>query len=446
MMKKGRWLILLGLLLGAMALPTVQAAEPWDTIKQVVTLEPLMRILGFSALNPLEGLVRMLILVVLFAVFFAGAEMLKLGKNISITIAAVFALISAIFIPGSVILAIGAGYGTLISVLLLGVPVVILAGAFFWLKDSPKSRLLVMILMVWVLYQMQGHIVRFGTGGPIPDVMQALRCVTGAAWVGLALSVLGWALRWGGTEYHPNAAGSLFNRFTQKTGLGAFTEKGQELRHARIEETRLLNDLAVEQKELEALKAAKEKVEAYNQIAVNEFLTAKKCNSNNHFKTFQIAFKNVDDAMKTVKDADHQWKRAERKEVAEMRRLVKEMISNQVSDGDRKPIEAQEQVILGKYIIVNQAVNKALRAFEDVSKFHETVDSGLFKGHYKNPANVNLVVDVSKDPKMLSALGKIGDRLKVVLAELSIAYAGEKNAVATTASLAQQIKDKWLVK
>jgi len=449
MMKKVRWLILLGLLMGGMILPGVRADEPWDTIKQVVTLEPLMNMLGYSstAINPMEGLIRFLVLILMFTVFFAGAEMLKLGKGVSITIAAVFALISAVFIPGEVLLAIGASYGTLISVALLGVPVLGLLSSFFWLKDFPKVRIVVMAVGVGVLYWMQSHIGRLPSGTITREVVEALTWVTFAAWAGLVFAVIGWTMTLGGgSAYHPNAAGGLFDRFTQKTGLGAFTGKGQELRHARLEETRLLNDLAVEQKELEALKGALEKVGSYNQIAVKEFLATTKCNSANHFKTFQIAYTSADEAMEIVKNVDHEWKRAERKEVAEMRRLVKEMISNKVADKDRTAIEAQEQVILNKYIVVNQSVNKALRAFDDTKKFHETVDSALYKGHYRAAGNVNTVVDVSKDPKTMSALGKIEDKLKVVLAELSIAHAGEKDAVTTTASLAQQIKDKWLVK
>jgi len=450
MMKKVRWLILLGLLLGGMVLPGVRADEPWDTIKKVVTLEPVMTMLGYSptTINPMEGLVRFLILILLFAIIFAGAEMLKLGKGVSITIAAVFALISAIFIPGGVLLAIGASYGTLISVALLGVPVLGLLSSFFWLKDYPKVRIVVMAVGVWVLYQMQGHIGRLPSGTVTSDVVQALTWVTGAAWLGLVFAVIGWTMTWaGGSAYHPNAAGGLFDRFTQNTKLGAFTEKGRELRHARIEETRLMNDLAVERKELELLNRAFEKTERYSQIAVREFLATKKCQSLNHFETFKIAMDSLEQAMKDVDEIDHKWSKAQRQEVAEMRRLVKEMASNSVSDADRKPIELEENTLLNFYAETNGAVKKALSAFKDVKKNHVTVTDALFKKHYKDEkGNLNTIADMSTDPKVMSALGKIEALIQVLEPSLKQARIAEEKAVNMTIALAKDIKDKWLVK
>mgnify|MGYP001579071852 CR=1 FL=1 len=238
----------------------------------------------------------------------------------------------------------------------------------------------------------------------------------------------------------------MFDRFTQKTGLGQFTQKGTELRHARLEETRLLNDLAVEQKEVALINTAIDKSQAYDQIAVTEFLGTKKCNSVNHFKTFQIAMESLKKAMDDVNNVDHQWTKAERQEVGEMRRLVKEMASSGVSDADRTSIEGDEKILLEFYIKGNKAVKKALSAFNDVHKFHETVDSALLKRHYNSPGNVNLVVDLTGDPKLMSALGKIDTLMPVIRSSLAEAVKAEEDAVAMTISLAKRIKDKWLVK
>ena len=459
-MKKLGLLMMLFLFIGMFSLPLVQAAEPWDTIKSIVTLQ-FMTHLGFSSsLDPFEGLVRFLLLILMFTLFFVGAELLKLGRNASVVIALVFSLISAIFIPGSVLIAAAASYATIVSIVILGIPVLILFGSYFLLSEYPWVRFCIMAVAVWVIYQMMDHITLLSTGvalssshygAVISNVQTPLKWVFGFAIAGLILSFFaGISRSGGGSAWHPNVFGRIWNRVHQKTALGAYTEKGKELRHARVEETRLLNDLAVEQKELELLRAGSEKLVMYEQIAVKEFLATRQVNSANHLDTFKIAMENTKAAMEAVKNIDHQWKRTERKEVGEMRRLIKEMAKNSVSDADRTRIEAEEQLLLNSYIQVNQAVTKALRDFDDVTKFHQTVFDACQKWYKRRPAPtpgraMPSILNLTTLPAILPTLGKIDTKVKGMLGELSVAATAEDAAVKRTAALAKEIKDKWVV-
>ncbi len=93
MMKKLNLFIILCLVFGAFSAQLVAADEPWDTIKSVVTLE-FMSNLGFqSSLDPFEGFIRFMLLILLFTIFFKLAEMLKLGRGAAFVIAMFISLI-----------------------------------------------------------------------------------------------------------------------------------------------------------------------------------------------------------------------------------------------------------------------------------------------------------------------------------------------------------------
>ena len=446
--------MVLFLLISALAAQSVLAAQPADLIKDIVTLQ-FMTKLGFkSSLNPFEGIVRFLLLILLFTIFFIGAELLKLGRNASIVIALVFSLISVIFIPGPVLIAAATSYATIVALVLLAIPVLVLLSLYFLLKEHPWIRVAVVGVLLYILYWMKDHITKLSTGAGytsspfaavINTVQGPLNWIIALGWIALAISLIAGIARAGGaSEYHPNAVGGLFNRLTQKTKLGAYTGKGKELRHARIEETRLMNDLVVERRELQLLQGAEEKVKKYQQVAITEILSDKEVKSKNHLETFKLTFENVTEAMKAVKDVEHQWKRAERREVAEMRRLIKEMVRNKVSDKDRNEVEAEEKLILNSYIEVNQAVNRVLREIGDVEKFHNNVYQLCEKG-YSGGTNLTLPVDLNTLPVALKTLGKIGASLSDILSSLDEAVKAENAAITKTTVLAKMIKDNWVV-
>ena len=219
---------LLTLLATAFSAQSVLAVQPWDTIKSIVTLDFMSQI-GFQAtLDPLEGIIRFFLLITLFTIFFKGAELLKLGTNASMVIAAAISIISTIFIPGTVLVAAGASYGTIISVFLLGLPIAIMVGGWFLLKEHHWVRVGIMVLTLWVLYQMQAHLTLLSTGataaagnsqfaGVITAVGPFIGWVIGAAWVMLVVSILSAFAHFGGaSEHHPNIGGKVWDMASQK--------------------------------------------------------------------------------------------------------------------------------------------------------------------------------------------------------------------------------------
>src|SRR3989344_8756597 len=117
-----------------------------------------------APIDPIEGFTRVLLLILLFAILFKGAELLKLGRNVAIVIAAVFALLTTVFIPGTILLTIGASYGTVFSVILAGLPIGLCFAAYFFLKDLHWIKVLIMGLLWWVLSQMQTHMASMSGG------------------------------------------------------------------------------------------------------------------------------------------------------------------------------------------------------------------------------------------------------------------------------------------
>ena len=173
-MKKMGWLATI-----LLALPLVSAAGPLDFVGGVWNT-----ILSIGGLSFLQGFglvafTRILIAILCFTLFFAVLLVLPASKdgsprfkrNHAIVIAAVLAIMSAIFLPAAAILAVGAGWATAVGLILIGAPIVGL-GYFLWntpVKDANgKSqetkgtvllKLLVSMLLFWILSAMNYSLV-----------------------------------------------------------------------------------------------------------------------------------------------------------------------------------------------------------------------------------------------------------------------------------------------
>lgn len=156
--------LMLSLMLSALSAHFVAAAQPWDTVTNIITLQ-FMTNLGFSSIvDPFEGLIRFLLLIMLFSVLFKGAELLKLGKNVSIVLASVISIISVIFIPGTILIAAAASYATLVSVVILGIPILLMGFLYFFMKDHPWIRVAIMAILFFVLKGMESQLGLLGAG------------------------------------------------------------------------------------------------------------------------------------------------------------------------------------------------------------------------------------------------------------------------------------------
>src|SRR3989338_7187068 len=126
------------LLMSSLLSSFVMAAETagGKVFTKIITLEYLQEWgITKASIDPIEGFTRLLLLILLFALLYKGAELLKLGSNIAIVIAATLSLLTVIFIPGTILLATGASYATLVSLVITGLPILAAFALYFFLND-----------------------------------------------------------------------------------------------------------------------------------------------------------------------------------------------------------------------------------------------------------------------------------------------------------------------
>lgn len=410
-----------------------------------------------ATIEPIEGFTRFLLLIFLFALLFKAAELLKLGKNIAVTIALVISLMTVIFIPSTILLTVGTTYGTVFSLILLAAPVLLGLGGYFLLKEYHWIRAILMGGLWFILWQMDDHIKNFAVGasasyaGVVNTVAIWIGYVTWAVGIMFFITLFQAFTNMGGsTDHHPNWLRGLWNRAAQGTVL---TEKGKELRHARVEETRILSDLAVEKEELGLLEKAKEDWYGYNKI-FDEIKKNNTVNSENHLDSLNTTFESLKESVKEVVDVQHKWKRAERREIKETARLIaeinKQSINQSVKDEARNKVltslKKKNNDILGWYAAVADAVKKAERAFEQVDKSHVSFYGEIKKKYDKKNANKIAPVKIGPNEKgLVNLLDTIHKNLTLLITEIETARQNEKIAVEQTAILAEEIKKEWIV-
>lgn len=147
-----------------------------------------LNFLGISSAGAVIGLLRLLLWVLIFTILFAlissaSGSTKALGflkKNHALAIAFVVATISAIFLPAEVILATGAGWGTVVALVLIGVPVFAVAYLLWEIpgrdnqgKPLPETKwtvllkLVLCLLLFWVLTAMRHYVGTLGGGGTV---------------------------------------------------------------------------------------------------------------------------------------------------------------------------------------------------------------------------------------------------------------------------------------
>jgi hypothetical protein len=130
--------------------------------------------LGITAGSELLAFTRILIWIAIFTIFF-GVLTLEEGKKKTfaflnrgqaMVVAAVLASMSAIFLPGNILAATGAGWATLVSFVLIGIPVMGIAW-FLWkipwegseTKFTVFLKIVLVLILMWILTVMKHHVV-----------------------------------------------------------------------------------------------------------------------------------------------------------------------------------------------------------------------------------------------------------------------------------------------
>ena len=166
------------------ALPLVSAAGPLEVAKGAWNKILTIGNLSFLGVDGLVAFTRILLAILIFAVFFSVMSFLGAGggserktfqflkRNQAMVIAAVLAIISAIFLPAAAILAVGAGWATAVGLILIGAPII---GLWYVLwkfpgkdqtgkdqetKGTALLKLLISMLLFWILSAMNSSLQR----------------------------------------------------------------------------------------------------------------------------------------------------------------------------------------------------------------------------------------------------------------------------------------------
>ena len=108
--------------------------------------------LGYSAEGPMVGFMRIAVFILVFALLFEGSRFLNfMSRNGRIVIALILAIISVVFIPGNVLAGIGAAYGTLVALVLLGSVILGMGWAYMQIPTTSLGYRLIRIAVLLVL-------------------------------------------------------------------------------------------------------------------------------------------------------------------------------------------------------------------------------------------------------------------------------------------------------
>ncbi len=324
---------------------TLQFLHNWGILEQPI--------------DPIEGFTRFLLLILVFAVLFKLAELLKLGRNIAIVIALVVSFMTAIFIPGTVLLTIGTSYGTLFSLLFLALPIAGGIAAYFFLKDYAWLRVIVIGATLWILDQMQDYLTTWYKGATsaydsiVSYVVGLIGYVEFVLWIILLISLVQALMSF--------ASGHTGNKLDAKnTAQWIYNKaKGGE----RRKKTALLNEYIEEEKELklldEALVARNEAVDY-----VSDILRVAGGFKNEVAKNMMIGL--IEAVANKLHDAKREFRRVNKRTWRQETRfqdLIKEFKDK---SKDVKRLEVLENDVLQKHKEAIDALDKAIDAAEDL--------------------------------------------------------------------------------
>ncbi len=350
-------------------------------------------------IDPMEGFTRFILLILLFALLFRVLDSL-LGRGTAIAVALVVALMTVIFIPGTVLLAAASSYGTLFSLLLMLVPVGIAVGAYWFLKDHPWIRVVVLAVLLWLLYQMEAYITSWASGFTTPvntlfgiDISGAgLQQVSGygivilgvASWIGAVIYVVWALLIWdiisalfSSATGHSGKFSSSIKNVAGTMAKGAYNNfKNKAPRAAKA----ALREHIEEEKELELLRKAEESVKLFE----------KRYDDVKSFKGFEEAVDKTDitAALDGLKDSLHKAEteinpllRRTKKAETKFGSLLKELREKKF---DTKPLEVLEGQILLDHKMCVDNLNQAINAFRS-PKFEQATKNYIVLAEKEYP-------------------------------------------------------------
>ena len=107
------------------------------------------------------GFMRILIFILVFGLLYTVAGVvpgLNQNRNLAIAVALILSIISILFIPDAILIGVGAAYATIVSVILIGAPIV---GGYLLFRAIPEdnklARIFVLLVLLFVLIAVKSH-------------------------------------------------------------------------------------------------------------------------------------------------------------------------------------------------------------------------------------------------------------------------------------------------
>ena len=104
---------------------------------------------------------RLMIIILVFSLIFEASRLIRLPRNTGIVLAGVIAIISGVFIPGTILVAIGSSYGFFVALILLATPIVGSFYLFYLMPTAPViwrwARVILLCVVLFLLVNMKIH-------------------------------------------------------------------------------------------------------------------------------------------------------------------------------------------------------------------------------------------------------------------------------------------------
>jgi len=169
----------------------------WESVLSVGSLQ----FLGVTGDNAVVAFTRILIVIFVFAVLFGvlsgfgghAGPLSFLSRGQAGIVAGIIALVTGIFFPAAVLLALGTEWATLVALLLLGTPIFALFFLLYSLPDDSCSwrflKLIMALVLLWVIGAMQTHVLKLA-GHAVTAVVQAVQqFITWSWWITVLIAV-----------------------------------------------------------------------------------------------------------------------------------------------------------------------------------------------------------------------------------------------------------------
>ncbi len=133
--------------------------DVWDQILSIGKLEFLTE--NLSDENQITGFMRILIVILTFAVLHAVARAINLPNPIPVVVPLIISIITGLFLPGEILIGIGSSYAIFVAAAFIAIPLIGGGYLLYIIPNQPVIwrfvRLIILGILLWILLLVQEH-------------------------------------------------------------------------------------------------------------------------------------------------------------------------------------------------------------------------------------------------------------------------------------------------